>query len=61
MCLQLRIGDNRFNVTPERWLPSANFTGLNLLLVLNISRNIFSGTRLPVIKQRPGCADALLH
>ena len=54
MCLQLRIGDNRFNVTPERWLPSANFTGLHLLIVLNISRNAFSGTRplrLPALRQ----------
>ena len=65
MCLQLRIGDNRFSVTPERWLPSANFTGLHLLIVLNISRNAFSGMRLPFTRlnstQRPGCADALLH
>ena len=50
--LQLCIGENRFSITPERWLPSANFTGLKMLIEVNISRNLFSGKPPPPL---PAC------
>ena len=43
---QLSIGDNRFSVTPPRWLLSINFTDVMLLKDVNISRNLFSGAGL---------------
>lgn len=44
---QLTLGGNRFDVTPERWLPDSNFTGPLVMTTMDISSNTFSGARLP--------------